>query len=51
MTVVKSIVTLINLAILIGLGDAISRNENKVTRIGQWIFFVIYAVTTGLMWW
>lgn len=51
MTVVKSIVTLINFMILIALGNAASRTKNTKYRIGTWIFVFLYAITTGLMWW
>lgn len=51
MTAIKTILTIINIAILIELGDTASRNEEQATRIGQWIFFVLYTITTGLMWW
>lgn len=51
MTVVKSIITLINIMILISLGDTASRTEDRTKRIGLWIFAFLYTITTGLMWW
>lgn len=50
MEVIRLALTFIGIIVIIGLCDAISREEINRSNVATLIFTIVYAITIGFMW-
>lgn len=48
--ILKSIITVIDILIFIGIADEVTRSNGE-ERISLWMFLITYLLTIGLIWW